>query len=520
MILTEVIIDTNVEILFILMKGVAVKTKISPQKFKPKTAKLPAKKPKTPHQVLPPVTNSKKEPIRPITKPLTAVKKTTTPSFSKKTPSAADSRRHPKFTLPAEINGPDLSLSEMPLPDSKSPMFANILSAKLDVCSTVLEPGISQDSPLFKSKTQCLSDISKYLDTEKAQIADKFKPKVIKAIQDNIVRTLPHFNKNLLFYDELGLNIVPMPLHSTIAYSILIRFFELYPTDQCFTIDFLKKVIDLTASTDFTERDILVLFFSHIMKIRPDVVVPMIDKIGETIFEFMEMSENPMRIWAMLKILNGFFLGVDTRPFQQFFLNCVLPLSQHIFFTFFDGQYSEMCTYFIEYGALVIDNMLVHWPQQVIDKQVSFIITISHLLPQLISEDQINFISPFFKKIAECCLFSSPKLAIAALNVHTNDDMITVILEYKDIIFPIFCPAIFTAMETHWNEDVRAIASETAALLMKVDEELALTSSVQKPISNTDKIDKWRATLELALKNDEIDTAKFEEQIAKTFIQT
>ena len=47
------------------------------------------------------------------------------------------------------------------------------------------------------------------------------------------------------------------------------------------------------------------------MKIRPDVVVPMIDKIGETIFEFMEMSENPMRIWAMLKILNGFFLGVD-----------------------------------------------------------------------------------------------------------------------------------------------------------------------------------------------------------------
>ena len=88
----------------------------------------------------------------------------------------------------------------------------------------------------------------------------------------------------------------------------------------------------MTATTDATERDILVLFFTQTLKIRKDVVTPIVDTIGSIIFEYIETCDFPVRVWALLKVLNEYFESVNPVSFQGFFLNCVLPLSSNMFF--------------------------------------------------------------------------------------------------------------------------------------------------------------------------------------------
>ena len=166
-----------------------------------------------------------------------------------------------------------------------------------------------------------------------------------------------------------------------------------------------------------------------------------------------------------------------------------------------------------------IDYMLSHWPVQSIDKKISFIMGITDLLTGLEPEVQEPFIEPLFKHIAKAVPFSSPRLALAALHIHYDEDFIIIMTRFKEIIFPIYAPPVFTVMETHWNEDVRTAAAETAELLLKIDENLALMTSIEKKKDpSTYKMFMWRQAMEKAQENDEIDTTEFEQNLNKTFL--
>ncbi|KAI5528673.1 protein phosphatase regulator protein [Trichomonas vaginalis G3] len=425
-----------------------------------------------------------------------------------------------KLQIPSEINGPDLSVAERPLPDSFSPQFVTIFAAKASVATTELEQPVDIESPIFKFKSQCMSDICKYLDNDKADVPEDLRTMIVNIIAANCIRKLPFVPKEQMYLDDFTFPAYSMPLHPTIGYSILIRFFQLYPADNSFTVTFLRRLIDMTASFDGTEREMLILFFTHILKAKPDVVHGVIGRIEELIVDFMSTGLCPTRIWACMKILNQYFVSIDPSMFSDFFLQIIAPLCNHDFFTFFDLQYSEMSVLFPEHGASVVDIMLKHWPRQSIPKQVSFIFNIMIILPNL-EEEEVNALTPpFFKILAECINMHSPRLALTAINIWTNDEGADFVARMKNLIFPYYAPAIFQAMEKHWNEDVRAAATDTSSFLMTIDEELALAATTADNIkSEADTMENWLMMAQAASEKSGIDISGFDAKVRSTFLR-
>lgn len=464
----------------------------------------------------------KVEHSKPIKK-ITAAPKSNTPAkiqSPKKPRSVHSVKGVSKLQIPTDLNGGDLSVAERPLPDQFSPQFITVFAAKASVAMTELEQPVDTESSIYKFKTQCMSDICKYLDNEQADIPEDLRHMIVNIIANNCIRTLPFVPKEQMYLEDFTFPTYSMSLHSTIGYSILIRFFQLYPADNSFSVQFLRKLIDMTASFDGTERDMLILFFTHILKAKPDVVHGVISRIEELIVDFMSTGICPTRIWACMKILNQYFISIDPSPFSEFFLQIIAPLCTHDFFCFFDLQFSEMSVLFPEHGASVVDIMLRHWPRQSIPKQVSFIFNIMVILPNLEDEEVMALTPPFFKILAECISMHSPRLALTAINIWTNDEGADFVARMKDVIFPYYAPAIYHAMESHWNEDVRAAATDTSAFLMTIDEELALETSTANIVqSEADTMENWLLMASIAAEKSGIDTSGFDSKVRSTFLR-
>lgn len=271
--------------------------------------------------------------------------------------------------------------------------------------------------------------------------------------------------------------------HLVLIYDFFISFLESADFKQNIArkyIDhsFIIQLLELFDSEDPRERDLLKTTL-HRLYGKFLVHRAFIRKImNNTFYMFIYETEHHNGISEMLEILgsviNGFAVPLKEEH-KRFLLNVLIPLHKSKSLTLYHPQLAYCLVQFLEKDPAltkpVILGLLKYWPKVSSPKEVMFLNEIEEILDVMDLPEFEQIMQPLFERLAICVASPHFQIAERALYFWNNDNIVNLIREHVDVIFPLMFQTLYLNSNMHWNKTIHGLVYHALKLLMSMDKE-------------------------------------------------
>ncbi|KAL8171658.1 hypothetical protein V2J09_023462 [Rumex salicifolius] len=272
--------------------------------------------------------------------------------------------------------------------------------------------------------------------------------------------------------------------HLQIVYELLLKFIISTSLDAKVAkkyIDhlFILNLLDLFDSEDPRERDCLKTILHRIYG-KFMVHRPFIRKAMSNIFyRFVFETERHNGIVELLEIfgsvISGFALPLKEEH-RIFLCKALIPLHKPKCVGVYFQQLAYCVTQFIDkdpkLAGIIIKGLLKYWPITNSQKEVMFLGELEEILEATSVLEFQKIMVPSFLRIG-CCINSSHfQVAERALFLWNNDQILNLIGQNRQVIFPIILPALEKNAQGHWNQAVLNLTLNVRKMFQEMDEPL------------------------------------------------
>jgi serine/threonine-protein phosphatase 2A regulatory subunit B' len=397
------------------------------------------------------------------------------PTNLKKTTGAKPSTRK----APAEDN----PFSSLPsLRETAVADRPEILKKKLQACSITFDFTNAQLNATEKeAKRQALLELVEYVNNTRHCFNDSVIQDVIEMVASNIFRALPPPHSKSGGEDEDEPTLESAWPHLQIVYEFFLRFVVSHEVDPKIAkkyIDqtFVLMLLELFDSEDPRERDylktILHRIYGKIMALRL-----FIRKAAQNLFyRIIIYNETHNGVPELLEILgsiiNGFALPLKEEH-KTFLERSLLPLHTAKNLNAFHQQLGYCMMQYVEKDprlcTLIIDALLRVWSVTNTSKEVLFLNEVEEVLEMTQPPEFQQIQVALFNRIAQCIRSPHFQVAERALFIWNNDDVVKLINQSRQVIFPIVLSALYQNSKQHWNGTVHGLTYNVLKLLMEAD---------------------------------------------------
>jgi serine/threonine-protein phosphatase 2A regulatory subunit B' len=363
-----------------------------------------------------------------------------------------------------------------------------VLCRKLKLCCEVYDfNDPAKDLADKDGKRMALADIADALSNTKGILSEEVYADLIQMVKKNLFRTLhlsPPLAPEAMLAGELEEDeprLEPAWPHLQLVYEILLRFItspEVDPRIARRYIDqkFLLGFLDLFDSEDPRERDylktILHRIYGKFMPLRPFIR----RAIANVFLYFVFESERHNGIAELLEILgsiiNGFALPLKEEH-KYFLRKALIPLHIPRTVALYHQQLVYCMTQFVEkYPPLAVDvlrGLLRYWPLTNSQKEVLFLAELEEIIEQTHPREFSVVLEDLFRRIAKCMQSPHFQVAERTLFLWNNEYLVSLILQYRERVFPIVYGALACNERNHWNTTVTNLTFNVQKLMIEMD---------------------------------------------------
>jgi serine/threonine-protein phosphatase 2A regulatory subunit B' len=319
-------------------------------------------------------------------------------------------------------------------------------------------------------------------------------------IKKNIFQPIPMDRKsteNLENLDtgiESGLRIVIDPAWPYLK-GVYELFFELV-TWETIKVDNLKvyvtpssvqRYLQLFNSEEACERDnlknILHRLYAKVYPRRNMIFKAMTD----CLMTMIHTTEQYNGAGELLSIFLGLICGYPlpmTKKQISLFNNVLIPLHKvhdsHLFWENLQRCCLVFCDHQPSLSIPLIEGLLRYWPVGNSRKELLFIYEIDLALAYCDFSKHKPLIIKLFKRLVRC--ISGPQIQVSdrAMQLFENDYFLHIVRMFKEIIFPMFVPAVVKLAETHWHKALKESFNAIWTIFKKIDQ-LAFDMALRGP---------------------------------------
>lgn len=366
----------------------------------------------------------------------------------------------------------------------------DLLIKKLNLCCLQYDFSNPKENIAEKEiKRQTLLELVDYVQYGAGTLTERVQGEIAKMFASNLFRSLPpacHESTGLDKFDreEEDPCMDPAWPHLQIVYELLLRYIISADTDPRLAkryIDrfFVQRLLNLFDSEDPREREyaktILHRIYGKYMMHRPFIR----KAINNIFYRFIYETERHNGISELLEILgsiiNGFALPLKEEH-KLFLSRALLPLHKPKCLALYHQQLSYCITQFVEKDFTLVDTvirgLLRYWPVTNSQKEVLFLGELEEVLEITQSSEFQSFMVPLFRQIGRCLNCSHFQVAERALFFWSNDHIVNLVAENRNVILPLIFEALEKNTACHWHQAVHGRTMNVRKMFIDMDENL------------------------------------------------
>ena len=370
------------------------------------------------------------------------------------------------FGAVRDVSRKELPIIELPpIPGIKDISYEMIMSAKLELCSEILDFSNKEIQVQQKEeKRKTLNELIQYFEHcgESKRINSIYQRAVFRMLDKNIFRNDPKFPSALETYNYT-LNVVePSWPHLLYCYQLLNRFIHVFPEAEFVNFSVMKKALFLTQLPDSNERFQLVRFLKSYYDLHPKEQPKILKELKFYLIMLRNGVLNPYSLMPLLMFLSHILTKNSnniTEECMSAFKEGALPL---IGFTYLIGQYQHLKNFFINamridplFGFLALQELQRMWPRQSGTKKqlmIDFMINIAQGFQHNTFEQIAH---TFFKFLANNLLTYHHKIILSVLSIWTNPEYKKFVTENSAIAVNKMYEAVQDLAKNHWDNLIR-----------------------------------------------------------------
>jgi serine/threonine-protein phosphatase 2A regulatory subunit B' len=171
-------------------------------------------------------------------------------------------------------------------------------------------------------------------------------------------------------------------------------------------------------------------------------------------------------------IINGFALPLKEEH-KNFLERSLIPLHKVKYLCAFHQQLSYCMMQYVEkdprLSESIVDGLLRIWPCVNASKEVLYLNEIEEVLELMQPPEFQKLQVMLFKRIALCIRSPHFQVAERALFIWNNDDIVKLINQSRQTLFPVVIGALYFNSKQHWNGTVHGLTYNVLKLLMEAD---------------------------------------------------
>jgi len=196
-------------------------------------------------------------------------------------------------------------------------------------------------------------------------------------------------------------------------------------------------------------------------------------------FTLVSNKESHMGVPEILEILgsiiNGFALPLKDEH-SIFLEKALVPLHKVSYLSSFHQQLSYCMMQYAEkdprLAEVLVQRLLLIWPCTQTTKEVLFLNEIEEVLEMMQPQDFAKVQVELFQRVALCIRSPHFQVSERALFLWNNDDIVKLINDSRQVLFPIVLGALYKNSQHHWNGTVHGLTYNVLKLLMEADPSL------------------------------------------------
>ncbi|GLJ38020.1 hypothetical protein SUGI_0774050 [Cryptomeria japonica] len=338
-------------------------------------------------------------------------------------------------------------------------------------------------------KRQTLLEIVDYIQYGAGKFTESIHRDIANMLAVNLFRTMPpayHESTGSEKFDreEEDACMEPAWPHLQLVYEVFLQYIISTETDPRIAkryIDriFVMRLLDLFDSEDPREREysktILHRIYGKYMMHRPFIR----KAINNIFYRFIYETERHNGIGELLEILgsiiNGFAMPLKEEH-KLFLARVLIPLHRPKCISFYHQQLSYCITQFVEKDYRLIDpvirGLLKFWPVTNSQKEVMLLGELEELLEITQSPELECCMVPLFQQIGRCLQCLHFQVAERALFFWSNDHIVNLIAQNRNVILPLIFEALEKNTACHWHHSVNGLTMNVRKMFMEMDENL------------------------------------------------
>lgn len=251
--------------------------------------------------------------------------------------------------------------------------------------------------------------------------------------------------------------------HLELVYNVFLSFlesddFQASIIEHIVNRNFVLKMLKPFDSTDPRERGFVKWALFHIYCKFPDLRDFIEQQISNIIYEFIYISEDfngiSELLWVMNSIFDYCYTCVDERR-KGYLLRVLLPLHKVASVASLFSQLVNAIELYLARDVGLIEPVLCaiirFWPKTCTQKEVMFIDAIDDYLSMVDATHFANIYERVFTHISRVITSPHTEVADHALNLFTNQYILSLIHPHNAKIMPILIPALISVTKEHWS---------------------------------------------------------------------
>jgi serine/threonine-protein phosphatase 2A regulatory subunit B' len=333
-----------------------------------------------------------------------------------------------------------------------------------------------------EAKRQALLELVEYVNnTRHAFNEGTIIQDVIEMVAQNIFRALPATRVGGNSEDEDEPILESSWPHLQIVYEFFLRFVVSHDVDPKIAkkyIDqtFVLRLLDLFDSEDPRERDylktILHRIYGKIMALRLFIRKATQNLFYRIIYDNETHNGVPELLEILGSIINGFAMPLKEEH-KVFLERSLIPLHKVKFLSNFHQQLSYCMLQYVEKDPRlcepILDGLLRIWAVTNASKEVLFINEVEEILEYIQPAEFEKLSVKLFKRVARCMRSAHFQVAERALFIWNNDEIVNLINQNRQVLFPLVLGPLYSNSKQHWNGTVHGLSYNVLKLLMEAD---------------------------------------------------
>ena len=390
--------------------------------------------------------------------------------------------------LPSSLKASQ-SIENVDLISHLSPL--EVFDLKITICFDTFDfTKPNEDVALKDQKTKILCELVQFFEqsNEAKKLPEELQEKTLQMIEANIMRPPAVIAPSPILLDFSTVFVEPSWTQLFYVYQILNRFVSLYPKSKLLTLDFFKKMLNLSNIPDNNERLQILAFLRIYYDTHPPERRTMIDLVKAKLMDIFNMDGLPFCITPLLVFLSHIYLRCNKQPPYEYYTvikYAVFPLIVSPFLPLFHPHLVSLLTVILPYGNPLVagfhQSLVKTWPTSNGQKQGCYMELILMCMTKIDEPTLTDAVKGTLQIMKEVLTGQQSKSIEVVIEFILGKKEDWVIKHSRRIVLALY-DTIKDLSTSHWSPIIREKATAAMVEFGKLDRKSFLKARQTKPI--------------------------------------